>query len=42
MKAHSLCYKMVCLILKIKQKWESYSEFNPSGSSKKGDKKMML
>jgi len=29
---------MVCLILKIKQKWESYSEFNSSGSSKNGEK----
>jgi len=38
MKVHSLCYKMVCLILKIKQKWESYSEFNSSGSSKNGEK----
>jgi len=33
MKAHSLCYKMVHLILERKQKWESYSEFNTSGFS---------
>jgi len=42
MKAHSLCYKMVHLILKSKQKWESYREFNTSGSSRNGNKIAIL
>ena len=31
MKAHSLCSKMVPLILKSDQKWQSYREINSSG-----------
>jgi hypothetical protein len=38
MKTHSLHYKMVHLIAKYDQKWESYSGFNSSGYSKNGKK----
>ncbi len=34
MKAHSLPYKMVHLIAKYDQKWESYSGYNSKGYSK--------
>ena len=42
LKAHSLCCKMVHLILKNKQKWECFREFNTSVSSKNGKNLMFF